>query len=248
VWLVGAGPGDPELLTLKALRLIQSADVVAYDELCSDGVLELVPAQVQLLRVGRRVNDTRFYEGPVHPEVIRLAHAGRRVVRLKGGDPMIFGRAGEEIDGLRAAGLEAEVIPGVSAGLAAAATQRIPLTYRNSARHVTIATAQTARGELPDVSALPLGGTLVLYMGLGAVAELSQALMARGWHRRTPAAVVSRATLPDERRVTAPLAELAQAVFAAQLPTPAVIIVGEVVALGGSAVADVVGDLQQITG
>jgi uroporphyrin-III C-methyltransferase len=228
VILVGAGPGDPELLTLKALRCLQTAEVVAYDELCSDAVLELVPAGVELLRVGRRADDSRFYQGPVHSLVAERALAGKRVVRLKGGDPMVFGRAGEEIAILRALGVTVEVVPGVSAALAAAASAQLPHTHRGVARSVTFVTAHALDGAVPDLAGLPEGGTLCLYMGARRIAEVVATLTAAGWPADLPAAVVACASLPGEQSVFAPLAELAAR--AEGLPTPAIIFVGAAVA------------------
>src|SRR5580658_9802180 len=144
VWLVGAGPGDPELLTVKAHRLLASARVVAYDELVSPAVLALAPADAERIPVGRRAAGCRHHEARIHPTIVLRALAGRDVVRLKGGDPMIFGRGGEEAEELEAARVPFEIVPGISAALAAAAESHIPLTHRELASQVTFATAHAA--------------------------------------------------------------------------------------------------------
>ncbi len=230
VWLVGAGPGAPDLLTVRAHRLVCGARVVAYDELVSAAVLALVPAEAERIPVGRRAKGCRHHEARIHPLVVERALDGHEVVRLKGGDPFVFGRGGEEAEELAAARVPFEVVPGISAALGAAASAGIPLTHRECAASVTLVTAHAAAGQpdvLPDVTA---DGTLVFYMGLTRVEDTCAALVAGGRSPRTPAAVVSRATLPDERVVVGTLADMAVLVREAGVEAPALLLVGEVVA------------------
>ncbi len=232
VWLVGAGPGDPELLTLKALRALARADVVAYDELISEEILAMAPPSAERIPVGRRANGCRYHEEKIHPVVIERALAGETVVRLKGGDPMIFGRGGEEAEELAAAGVPFEVVPGISAALGAAASTGIPLTHRDVAASVTFATAHAANGDGDPKLAVtvPLAGTVVLYMGLGRLAQTAGALVNAGRAPETPVAVIAHATRPTQRTVLGTLATIADDVARANLPAPALIVVGEVVA------------------
>jgi uroporphyrin-III C-methyltransferase len=232
VSLVGAGPGDPELLTVRAHRLLASADVVAYDELVSKEILSIAPPTAELIPVGRRANGCRHHEGKLHPLVVARALAGRNVVRLKGGDPFVFGRGGEEAEELAAAGIPFDVVPGISAALGAAAALHIPLTHREVATSVTLATAHGSsderEGEL--LAGIPASGTLVFYMGLGKLAARAASLVQGGRSPSTPVVVVSKATLPSERAVHGTLATIAERVREAALPAPALVIVGEVVA------------------
>ncbi len=230
VWLVGAGPGDPELLTVRAHRLLTTAQVVAYDELVSPAVLALVPPGAERIPVGRRARGCRHHEARIHPLVVERALEGREVVRLKGGDPFVFGRGGEEAEELAAARVPFEVVPGISAGLGAAASTGIPLTHRECASSVTFVTAHAAGDEAHLAPNVTEAGTLVFYMGLGRLAETCAGLIAGGRAPATPAAVVSRATLPDERVVAGTLADLPALVQAAAVEAPALLVVGEVVA------------------
>ena len=231
VWLVGAGPGDPELLTVRAHRLLSTAEVVAYDELVSEAILALAPPGAERVPVGRRAGGCRHHEARIHPTIVLRALEGKHVVRLKGGDPFIFGRGGEEAEELQVARVPFEVVPGISAALGAAASSGIPLTHRDCASSVTFATAHAAKedegGHPPDV---PGEGTLVFYMGLGRIEALCASLVAGGRASSTPAAVVSRATLPDERVVVSTLEDIAGAAREAHVEAPALLIVGEVVA------------------
>ena len=230
VWLVGAGPGDPELLTVRAHRLLAGAEVVAYDELVAPAVLALAPASAERIPVGRRARGCRHHEARIHPAVIERALEGKDVVRLKGGDPFVFGRGGEEAEELAAARVPFEVVPGISAALGAAASTGIPLTHRECAASVTLVTAHAAHGD-PDVAAnVTPAGTLVFYMGLGRVEETCAALVASGRAPETPAALLSKATLPEERVVVGTLADIALRGRQAQLEPPALLVVGEVVA------------------
>jgi uroporphyrin-III C-methyltransferase / precorrin-2 dehydrogenase / sirohydrochlorin ferrochelatase len=232
VWLVGAGPGDPELLTVRAHRLITQARVVAFDELVSPAVLALIPADAERIPVGRRAGGCRHHEARIHPLIVVRALDGHEVVRLKGGDPLVFGRGGEEAEELEAARVPFEVVPGISAALGAAAGAGIPLTHRECASSVTLATAhaRSDEGETLPAGAMPAEGTLVFYMGLGRIEATCSALIAAGRAADTPAAAVSRATLPDQRVVVGTLADVADRVRAAKLEAPALLIVGQVVA------------------
>ncbi|MBX3185598.1 MAG: uroporphyrinogen-III C-methyltransferase [Labilithrix sp.] len=231
VYLVGAGPGDPELLTVRAHRLVASARVLAYDELVAPSILALAPPDAERIAVGRRKGSCP--EAPsIHPAVLARALAGHDVVRLKGGDPMIFGRGGEEAEQLAALRVPFEIVPGVSAALGAAASAGIPLTHRDAAASVAFVTAHRKHDASADELAarVPREGTVVLYMGLATLRETARALVAAGRAPSTPAAVVSHATLPTQREVVADLATIADAAFAANLEAPALVIVGDVVA------------------
>jgi uroporphyrinogen III methyltransferase / synthase len=232
VWLVGAGPGDPDLLTVRAHRLIASARVVAFDELVSSEILAIAPAGTERIAVGRRAKGCRHHEARIHPLVIERALEGEEVVRLKGGDPFIFGRGGEEAEELAAARVPFEVVPGISAALGAAAIANIPLTHRELASSVTLVTAHAAHagaGDEPLWANVPRQGTLVFYMGLARVEETCLALVAGGRAGATPAALVSRATLPDARVIVGTLADIAERVREAKVEAPALLVVGEVV-------------------
>ena len=230
VWLVGAGPGDPELLTVRAHRPLASARVVAHDELVAPEILALAPPDAERIPVGRRASGCRHHEARIHPLIVQRALEGHEVVRLKGGDPFIFGRGGEEAEELAAARVPFEVVPGISAALGAAAAAAIPLTHRECAASVTFVTAHAAQGE-PDVASnVPPEGTLVFYMGLARIEETCAALISTGRSAATPAAVVSRATLPDAKLVIGTIGDIADRVRGAHVEAPALLIVGEVVA------------------
>jgi uroporphyrin-III C-methyltransferase len=236
VALVGAGPGDPELLTVRAHRLLACARIVAYDELVSPEILAIAPPSAERIPVGRR-RGTRPDAPSIHPAVLERALAGHDVVRLKGGDPLVFGRGGEEAEQLAALGIPFEIVPGVSAALGAAASTGIPLTHRDAASSVTLATAHARHDGAPERSQpgalaarVPAEGTVVFYMGLATLAETAAALVAGGRAPSTPVAVVSHATLPSERLVVSDLARVAADVADAGLATPALVIVGDVVA------------------
>jgi uroporphyrin-III C-methyltransferase len=230
VWLVGAGPGDPALLTVRADGLLRAADVLAYDELVPCEILAIAPASAERIPVGRRAGGCRHHEARIHPLIVARALEGREVVRLKGGDPLVFGRGGEEAEELAAARIPFEIVPGISAAMAAAAAAHIPLTHREVASSVTLVTAHaTMRAGRAFPPELPACGTLVLYMGLGCLRATLAELVARGRAPETPAAVVSHASLPGERVIVGTLATLAANVERADLEPPAVIVVGEVV-------------------
>ena len=224
VALVGAGPGDPGLITVRGLELVRSCDVLVYDRLVGDELVEEAPADA--VRLSRELLD----QAQINELLVGLGRAGLAVVRLKGGDPFIFGRGGEEALALAEAGVPFEVVPGVSSLAAVPAAAGIPVTHRGLAQAVTLATAHGEDGGEPDYEALAkTGGTLVLFMGLGRLAELAAGLVQAGLDPDVPAAVISRGTLPEQESVTAPLAEIASA--AASLRSPALLVVGEVVSV-----------------
>ncbi len=236
VWLVGAGPGDPDLLTVRALRLVQSARVLALDLLVPDAIASLAPATAERLVVGRRLGRPPVGATPgaaIHPEIVERALAGIDVVRLKGGDPMVFGRGGEEAEELDALGIPFEIVPGVTAALGAASSVGVPLTHRDASSSVTFVTARlrdgAQNGDADLAARVPREGTVVLYMGLGVARELSSALVRIGRPASTPCAVVSHATLATERAVFGTLADIAAKAEAAELAPPALLVVGDVV-------------------
>lgn len=231
VCLVGAGPGDPELLTLRALRRIEAADVVLADDLVDPRVLALVKGR--LLRVGKRGGCISTDQAFIHALMLREARAGHRVLRLKGGDPFVFGRGGEEAQELAAAGIAFEVVPGVTAACGVSAYAGIPLTHRDFAQSCTFVTGHLKDGgaELDWAGLARPHQTVVIYMGLTALAQICAKLIAHGLPPTQPAAVVQQGTTAAQRVVTGTLADLAQRVAAAGLSSPALTIVGEVVRL-----------------
>src|SRR5579864_2114841 len=230
VYLVGAGPGDPELLTLKAARLLKTADAVLHDDLVTPAILRLANPAAQLHNVGKRCGSKKIIQEEINFLMVGLASAGLQVVRLKGGDPLIFGRAGEEIEGLRRAGIPYEVVPGVTAALGAAAGAGIPLTHRSGPAAVVFVTGhRAANNEEPDWRQLVCtGATLVIYMPGRNFGEIARRLRHAGLDGETPCAVVSRATTPDQQLHVATVAELPAA---PPLAAPTLVIVGEVVRL-----------------
>jgi uroporphyrin-III C-methyltransferase len=232
VWLVGAGPGDPELLTLKALRRLQGADVVVHDRLTPQPILDLARPDARLIDVGKRKSRHTLPQDGINQLLIGLARDGLNVVRLKGGDPFMFGRGGEELLALRAAGVEAHVIPGVTAAMAAAADAGVPLTHRGLAQAVTFVTGHAAAGAEPDLDWAALARTnhtVAIYMGVSTAPRIAARLIAAGRAPTTPVVVVENASLAGERRRLTHLAGLGEAV--ADLDGPALLIVGEVAAL-----------------
>ena len=209
VWLVGAGPGDPELLTLKALRLLQSADVVVHDRLTPRPILDLARPGARMIDVGKRKSRHTLPQDGINALLVGLAREGLTVVRLKGGDPFLFGRGGEELEFCRAAGVEAHVVPGVTAALAAAADAGAPLTHRGLAQAVTFVTGHAASGGEPDLDWASLARpnhTVAVYMGLSTASGIAARLIAAGRPGSTPVAVVENASLVDERRLLTTLA------------------------------------------
>src|SRR5262249_34688504 len=228
VFLVGAGPGDPELLTVKALRLLQSAEAVLYDELVSPEILKLIPAIAQKHNVGKRCGKKKIQQEQINFLMIALADSGLQVVRLKSGDPMIFGRAGEEIEALRKSDIPYQVVPGVTSALGAAAAAQIPLTHRNASSALVLITAhQAADSDESDWSKLVgSGATVVIYMPGRHYAQIADKLKAAGLSGDTPCAIISRATAPDQRTV---LASIDQLQLSPRLSAPTLLVIGEVV-------------------
>jgi uroporphyrin-III C-methyltransferase/precorrin-2 dehydrogenase/sirohydrochlorin ferrochelatase len=233
VYLVGAGPGDPELLTLRALKLMERAEVVLYDNLVSDGVLDLIPPGVERIYVGKRRANHTLRQEEINELLVRHARAGKRVVRLKGGDPFMFGRGGEEIDSLAANGIPFEVVPGITAALGVAAFAGIPLTHRDYAQACLFVTGHLKDGSMDlDWPALARPRqTVVVYMGLLCLPILCAKLIEHGQSADLPAAVIQHGTVPTQRVVTGTLATLPELAARAQLHGPTLIIVGEVVRL-----------------
>jgi uroporphyrin-III C-methyltransferase len=229
LWLVGAGPGDPELLTLKALKALRQADVVLVDDLVSDEVLEYARPDARIVHVGKRGGCKSTPQDFIERLMVSEARDGRMVVRLKGGDPFIFGRGSEECDVLRAAGIEFEVVNGITAGLAAATALGIPLTHRGLCHGVILLTGHEHDGDGTDWRALVASGlTLVVYMGIARAALIQQSLLEAGMNGATPVAVVSNATRSDERSIVTRLDQLAADISAAGLVSPAIMVIGQV--------------------
>jgi uroporphyrin-III C-methyltransferase / precorrin-2 dehydrogenase / sirohydrochlorin ferrochelatase len=231
VTLVGAGPGDPDLLTIKALRALQDADIVFYDELVSPEILDRARRDASRVPVGRRVGEPGIGQDAINRLLIEAAKSGRRAVRLKGGDPFVFGRGGEEVEALRDAGVAYSVVPGISAGLGAAAQFEVPLTFRHEALRITFLTAHKARdAEIVDWSTLTDEKmTVVVYMGMTAAASVRAGLLAAGRSPHTPVGVFARVTRPDAEAAVGTLDELPDLIEKID-GGPAVLIIGDVVA------------------
>jgi uroporphyrin-III C-methyltransferase / precorrin-2 dehydrogenase / sirohydrochlorin ferrochelatase len=231
VTLVGAGPGDPDLLTIKALRALQDADIVFYDELVSPEILDRARRDASRVPVGRRVGKPGIGQDAINRLLIEAAKSGLRVVRLKGGDPFVFGRGGEEVEALRDAGVAYSVVPGISAGLGAAAQFEVPLTFRHEALRITFLTAHKARdAEIVDWSTLTDEKmTVVVYMGMTAAASVRAGLLAAGRSPHTPVGVFARVTRPDAEAAVGMLDELPDLIGKID-GGPAVLIIGDVVA------------------
>ena len=236
VTLVGAGPGDPELLTLKALRALQDADVILHDRLVPRAVLDMARRDAGLICVGKAAGGGGSTQAEINALLIEHALQGKRVVRLKGGDPFIFGRGGEELEALRKARIRFSVIPGITAAAGCAAYAGIPLTHRDYAHSVTFITGhEDGAGREPDYQALAKPGiTAVFYMGLARVEHIAARLVQHGAPEALPAALVAQGTLENQRVITGTLATIAAAAARAGLESPALLVVGEVVSLHDS--------------
>lgn len=232
VYLIGAGPGDPDLLTLRALQLLQQADVILYDRLVPAAILERARRDAERICVGKEAGDAGK-QAHIHELLIRLAQGGKRVARLKGGDPFVFGRGGEEIEALLAHGIRYQVVPGVTAALGAAAAAGIPLTHRDHSHSVTLVSGHAAADESLDWRSLARSQqTVVFYMAVGQLPHIVARLRAAGAEAERPAAIIERATLPAQRVLRAPLAGIASLALREQVAAPALLIVGVVTALG----------------
>ena len=235
LWLVGAGPGDVDLLTLKAARLIGAADVLVHDGLIGPGVLELARSGAQTISVEKRRDRHSMPQPEINALLVRLVLAGRKVVRLKGGDPFVFGRGGEELEAARVAGIPCEVVPGVSAAMGCAAEAGLPLTHRALASAVSFVagTCQGLREQDWRGLAGP-GRTLVVYMGVSTAGMIADKLMEDGVSPDMPVAVLERGTLPGARAIRTLLAELGEVVAREGVRSPAVLVVGRVAGLANA--------------
>lgn len=232
VFLIGAGPGDPELLTLKAVKAIQICDVLLVDDLVDRAVLEHAKPNARIINVGKRGGCKSTPQQFIERMMIRFASAGAMVGRVKGGDPFVFGRGGEEMLALRDAGINVTVVPGVTAGSAAPGALHIPVTHRDFSRGVTFITGHTKTDAALNYSALAHAGTtLVIYMGITNLSEITEGLIAAGMPRNTPACAIRNGTWQDQSAVISTVTALAADVAKAKLTSPAIIVIGEVVSL-----------------
>jgi uroporphyrin-III C-methyltransferase len=235
VYLAGAGPGDPELLTLRVLRLLETADVILPDDLVSEEILAFANADAQITPVGKRCGQPRITQAEIHVLMLEAAHAGKSVLRLKSGDPLIFGRAGEEIAALRAGKVPFEIVPGITTAFAAAAMLKTPLTDRAAASKLVLATAHHAIGK-PELTskwaeALPEDSTLVIYMPGRNFRALAMDLIASGIEATTPCVAVSKASMQDEQVYAGTLGELNDAVVG---PAPVILLIGQAIQVAAS--------------
>ena len=234
VYLIGAGPGDPELLTLRALRLMQSADVVVHDRLVSDEIMACVPARTRRVAVGKSAGFHPVPQENINQILVDLGRAGLTVARLKGGDPTIFGRGGEEYEALVAAGIRCDYVPGITAAQGAAASLRLPLTHRGMAtglRYVTGHRARDAELDLDWASLADTDTTLAVYMGAANMVQIAGELIAHGMPADLPVMAISQATTPRERRLQSDRSGIAEALRDNPMPAPVLFLIGRVAAL-----------------
>jgi uroporphyrin-III C-methyltransferase len=233
VILVGAGPGDPDLITLKGVRAIRQADVLVYDRLVNQQLLHEAPPWAELIYVGKGPNIASASQVEIELILLRQARMGKTVVRLKGGDPFVFGRGGEECQTLAENGIPFEVVPGISSALAVPAYAGIPVTHRGVATSFTVVTGHTADGDgcTVDWAALPQKGTLVVLMGVKNLPHIAARLMEHGRAAQTPVAIIEQGSTAEQRVVQDALAAIAETAKVAQVRSPAIIIIGEVAAL-----------------
>jgi uroporphyrin-III C-methyltransferase len=242
VYLVGAGPGDPKLITLRGAEVLGIAEVVVFDRLAAPALLDLAPLAAERVYVGKEPGRAAVSQEDIDALLVDRALSGLTVVRLKGGDPFVFGRGGEEALACARAGVRFEVIPGITSAIAAPAAAGIPLTHRGVARSFAVVTASTAHGDGVDLSAIATAtDTLVLLMAAGTLADTCGRLIQGGRSPEEPAAIVQWATTEDQRQVVATLGELAEHARAASIGPPAVLVVGDVVALANE-LAPIMGD------
>lgn len=229
VWLVGAGPGDPELLTLKAVRVMKEADVALVDDLVNPAVLAHLKPGARVVHVGKRGGCQSTPQAFIEKLLVAEAQAGHCVLRLKGGDPFVFGRGGEETAALDAAGIPWEIVSGITSGIAAPAAAGIPVTHRNAGRGVAFVTGHTREDAAVDWEALARSGlTLVIYMGIARCEDIVAGLRDGGLRADLPAAVIQHATLPQQRMVATTLARLPEDIRAKGIGSPAILVIGEV--------------------
>jgi uroporphyrin-III C-methyltransferase len=229
VYIVGGGPGDPGLITVKGLNYLRQAEVVLYDRLIAPELLDEAPAEAELIDVGKEPSRHRRSQAEINALMVEKAQAGYTVVRLKGGDPFVFGRGGEECQALAEAGIPFEVVPGISSAVAVPAYAGIPVTYRNVSAAFTVLTGHSAADGATDWDSLPRKGTLVFLMGVKHLPEIVQELRVRGWKAETPVAVIERGTRPEQRVIVGTLEEIVE--LAQEVEPPATLVVGEVVRL-----------------
>ncbi len=225
-YIVGAGPGSPDLLTLRGRQLLSQAEVVLYDRLVPAEILEFARRDAELINVGKRAGRPSIAQAQINRLLVEHVKRGKRVCRLKGGDPMIFGRGGEELEALSAAGLPFQVVPGVSAATACAAYAGIPLTLRGVTQSVLLTTGHTESSADLDLGRAPSGKTLALYMGVARYAQIAETLLAAGNSPELPVAIIERGTLPEQRVITTSLTDLAEAATALEIQSPALLLVG----------------------
>ncbi len=237
VYLVGAGPGDPELLTLKALRLIEQVEVVVYDRLVSPEILSLIPDSTARIDVGKRPGSHPVPQQSINQILIKLAKSGQDVVRLKGGDPMIFGRGGEEVQELCLHGIAVETIPGITAAQGCAAALNLPMTHRGVARSLVYMTGHTLENRLPDMDWRQFrttDSTLVIYMGAEKLSQIVKHLIQAGMAATTPALAMCNATLHNQKHLSTTLAQLPHDIKKTDLDGPVLFMIGDTVALADS--------------